>query len=126
MQALTTDVTFYWYFKLLRGPEIDSASLFWNFQQYMGARNRVGTGLSYQAIELEFLKKFMRARHRVGIWLSYRPARKHWLAELMPWNRFLGSIKVSKYGLWTKNYSFLSPPWIVLKFQHSACTPLWS
>jgi hypothetical protein len=45
-------------------------------------------------LSLEFLKKSMGARHRVGIGLSYRPARLHRLAELMPWNRFLGSINV--------------------------------
>jgi hypothetical protein len=39
-------------------------------------------------------KKSMGARHRVRIGLSYRPARLHRLAELMPWHRFLGSIKV--------------------------------
>jgi hypothetical protein len=39
-------------------------------------------------------KKSMGARHRVGIGLSYRPAMLHRLAELMPWHRFLGSIKV--------------------------------
>jgi hypothetical protein len=37
-------------------------------------------------------KKSMGARYRVGIGLSYRPARQ--LAELIPWNRFLGSINV--------------------------------
>jgi hypothetical protein len=36
----------------------------------------------------------MGARNRVGIGLSYRPARLHRLAELIPWNRFLGSINV--------------------------------
>ncbi len=40
------------------------------FKQSMGARNRVGIGLSY-----------------------YRPARLHSLAEWVPWNRFLGSLK---------------------------------
>jgi hypothetical protein len=35
----------------------------------------------------------MGARTRVGIGLSHRPARLHRLAELVPWNRFLGSIK---------------------------------
>jgi hypothetical protein len=35
----------------------------------------------------------------IGIGLSYRPARLHSLAELVPWNRFLGSLKVSKFGL---------------------------
>jgi hypothetical protein len=42
----------------------------WDFKQYMGARNRAGIGLSY--------------------W----PARLHSLVELVPWNRFLGSLKV--------------------------------
>jgi hypothetical protein len=39
-------------------------------------------------------KQSMGARNRVGIRLSYRPARLHSLAELVPWNRFLGSLKV--------------------------------
>ncbi|MFN9981334.1 MAG: hypothetical protein ACK53Y_15520 [bacterium] len=41
----------------------------------------------------------MGARNRVGIGLSYRPARLHSLAEIIPWNRFLGSLKVKKFGL---------------------------
>ncbi len=40
----------------------------------------------------------MRARNPVGIGLSYRPARLHSLAELVPWNRFLCSLKVYKFG----------------------------
>jgi hypothetical protein len=44
----------------------------------------------------------MEARNRVGIGLSYRPARLHRLAEFIPWNRFLGSINVQKYGLFTQ------------------------
>jgi hypothetical protein len=40
----------------------------------------------------------MGARNVVGIGLLYRPARVYWLAELVPWNRFLGSIKVKKLG----------------------------
>jgi hypothetical protein len=39
-------------------------------------------------------KQSMGARNRVGIGLSYRPAKLHSLAELVPWNRFLGSLKV--------------------------------
>jgi hypothetical protein len=52
----------------------------------------------------------MGARNRVGIWLSYRPARLHRLAELIPWNRFLGSLKlknirsVSIYGKFLSFY----------------------
>ncbi len=36
-------------------------------------------------------KQSMWARNRVGIGLSYRPARLNRLAELIPWNRFLGT-----------------------------------
>ncbi len=36
----------------------------------------------------------------LGIGLSYRPARLQRLAQLVPWNRLLGSIKVKKFGLW--------------------------
>ncbi len=39
-------------------------------------------------------KQSMGARHRVGIGLSYRPAMLHRLAEFIPWDRFLGSINV--------------------------------
>jgi hypothetical protein len=39
-------------------------------------------------------KQSMGARNQVGIGLSYRPSRLHSLAELVPWNRFLGSLKV--------------------------------
>ncbi len=39
-------------------------------------------------------KQSIGARNRVGIGLSYQPARLHSLAELVPWNRFLGSLKV--------------------------------
>ncbi len=94
------------------------------FKQSMGARNRVGIGLSYQPARLHRLaesipwnrflgsikdlkcelragifKKSMEARNRVGIGLSYRPARLHRLAEFIPWNQFLGSIKDLKYEL---------------------------
>ncbi len=40
------------------------------------------------------INNLMGARNRVGIELSYRPAWLHRLAEFIPWNRFLGSIKV--------------------------------
>jgi hypothetical protein len=39
-------------------------------------------------------KQSMGARNRVGIGLLYQPARLHRLAEMIPWNRFLGSLKV--------------------------------
>jgi hypothetical protein len=50
-------------------------------------------------------KPFKEPRNRFPIWragtityMTYRPARKHRLAESIPWNRFLGSIIVYKYG----------------------------
>jgi hypothetical protein len=43
----------------------------------------------------------MWARNRVGIGLSYLPTAQHRLAESVPWNRFLGSLKVQKYRLST-------------------------
>ncbi len=48
----------------------------WNLEQPMGDRNRAGIGLSY--------------------W----PARLHWLAESIPWNRFLGFLRLKRYHLW--------------------------
>ncbi len=41
-------------------------------------------------------------------YLSYRPARLHRLAESIPRNRFLGSLNVYKYELWS--------------FRHSSCS----
>jgi hypothetical protein len=41
------------------------------------------------------LEQSVGARNRVGIGLSYLTARLHRLAELIPWNRFLGSLKVA-------------------------------
>jgi hypothetical protein len=40
------------------------------------------------------VKQSIEARNRVGIGLSYRPARLHSLVELVPWNRFFGSLEV--------------------------------
>jgi len=41
-------------------------------------------------------KQSMGARNRVGIGLSYWSARLHRMAELVHWKRFLGSLKVHK------------------------------
>ncbi len=45
-----------------------------------------------------FKKRSVGERHRVRIGLSYRPARLHRLAQFIPWNRFLGSIKFKNTG----------------------------
>ncbi len=68
----------------------------WILEQSMGATNRIGIGLSYSYLPTSngIFKQSMGARNRVGIGLPYRPARLHSLAELVPWNRFLGSLKV--------------------------------
>ncbi len=68
--------------------------LCWNLEQSMGARNRVGIGLSYRPASAGNLEQSMGARNLVGIGLSYQPAILHELAELIPWNRFRGSLKV--------------------------------
>jgi hypothetical protein len=39
----------------------------------------------------------MGARNRVGVGLSYLPAELNRLAETIPWNRFLGVLKLKKY-----------------------------
>jgi hypothetical protein len=43
---------------------------------------------------LEFLNNLWGLGTEKGIGLSYRPARPRRLAELVPWNRFLGPLKV--------------------------------
>jgi hypothetical protein len=45
-------------------------------------------------------KQSMGARNQVGTGLSYRPSKLHRLAELFPLNRFLDSLKVCKLGIW--------------------------
>ncbi len=40
------------------------------------------------------LNNLLGVKNPVGIGLSYRPARLHRLAELVPKNRFLGSLKI--------------------------------
>ncbi len=50
----------------------------------------------------------MGVRNRVGIGFSYRPARLHSLAELNPWNRFLGSFKSLEIRAL---HRFYSTPW---------------
>jgi hypothetical protein len=40
----------------------------------------------------------MGARNRVGIGLSYRRSRLQRLTKLVPWNRFLGSLKFKNSG----------------------------
>jgi hypothetical protein len=53
-----------------------------------------GSALLHKLSSSGIFKQSMRARNRVGTGLSYGRARLHRLAELFPWNRFLGSMKV--------------------------------
>jgi hypothetical protein len=48
----------------------------------------------WQLVSAGILEQSTGARNRVGIGLSNRTAMLHMLAELIHWNRFLGSIKV--------------------------------
>ncbi len=59
---------------------------------------RQGTALSLQYYRAGIFKHSVGARNRVGIRLSYQPARLNKLAELMHWNRFLGSLKFKNSG----------------------------
>ncbi len=56
------------------------------------------------------LKQYMGARNRVGVGLSHRSNRLNSLAELIPWNRFLGFLKVKKFGQ-TRD---IFPAWILI------------
>jgi hypothetical protein len=47
-----------------------------------------------KATSAGIFKQSMGSWNRVGIVLPYRPARLHSLAELVPWNRFLGFLKI--------------------------------
>jgi hypothetical protein len=47
--------------------------------------------INFKNPELEFLNFLKGLGSQVGIGLLYRPARLHRLAELIPWNWFLGS-----------------------------------
>jgi hypothetical protein len=85
----------------------------------MGAWNRVGIGLSNRPARAGIFKNSMGARHRLGIGLSYRPARLHRLAELMPWHRFLGSIKVYGYICWRNRFLGIDS-WDLWRFKNSS------
>ncbi len=65
-------------------------------EQSMGARNRVGIGLSYRPARLHRLEE------SILLWLlkfTKFGFRLHRLADWIPWNRFLGSLKVLKHRL---------------------------
>jgi hypothetical protein len=63
-------------------------------QYFSQQRSRQPGEFFYFKTVLEFLALSMGARNRVGIGVSYRPACLHRLAESIPWNRFLASLKV--------------------------------
>jgi hypothetical protein len=51
-------------------------------------------GTRANAASAGILEQSMGARNLVGIRWSYRPDRLHRLAESIPWNQVLGSLKV--------------------------------
>ncbi len=71
----------------------------------MRARNQVGIGLSYRpsslfSLAIQFQIRFLESIPRPIAGLSFR-LRSLRLAESIPWNLFLGSLKVKKYRLWS-------------------------
>ena len=52
------------------------------------------TGVPLRLYSAGIFKQSMGSRNRVEIGLLYRPTRLHSLADLVPLNRFLGSLKV--------------------------------
>jgi hypothetical protein len=69
-----------------------SALRYGNFVDFVG--NGKGNGNGRLKSSAGILEQSMGARNRVGVGLSYRPARIYRLAELINGNRFLGSLKV--------------------------------
>ncbi len=66
-----------------------------NVRERVSQREERSAGREYRIqASAGIFKQSMGARNRAGIGLVYRPARLHSLVELVPWNRFLGSIKV--------------------------------
>ncbi len=80
--------------KINDGIREGSEAVFVNVFFFKGPRNQ------FRGIDSASLYVSVGARNRVRLGLSYRPARLHRLAEFIPWNRFLCSINVLKYGLW--------------------------
>jgi hypothetical protein len=71
----------------------------WSFSAELGVHTPPPPPVTTVASSAGIFKQSMGARNRVGIGLSHWPTRLHGLAELIPWNRFLGSLKVKKFGL---------------------------
>ncbi len=62
----------------------------------------------------------MGARNRVGIGLSHRHARLHRLAELIPWNQFLSSLKMFKNS-GSAHFSNFSTLFLVILLHGRCC-----
>jgi hypothetical protein len=66
------------------------------------------------------LEQSIGARNR-GIGLSYRPARQQRLAESIPWNRFLGSLKVENTTTVVESCIRYCPRKLIFLFQTTNC-----
>jgi hypothetical protein len=73
--------------------EIPRRSIIGCFLKFLPLVAKAGLNRTLFEISAGIFKQSMGARNRVGIGLSYRPARLHRLSELAPWKRFLGSFK---------------------------------
>jgi hypothetical protein len=57
--------------------------------------------MKYPGISAGILEQYIGDKNRVGIGFSYQPAKQHKLAESFHWNRSLGFLNVYKFGLCT-------------------------
>jgi hypothetical protein len=67
--------------------------------------------VNHKVDRVGIFKQSVGDRNRVGIGLSYRSAKLHRLAELIPGNQFLGSLKISKFGLRVLSFYCCRPNW---------------
>ncbi len=65
-----------------------------SFFPHHGLDSNMGTAAASSANCAGIFKQNMGARNCVGIGILYRPARLHSPEELVPWNQFLGLLKV--------------------------------
>jgi hypothetical protein len=68
-------------------------------------------------------KQSMGARNRVGLGLSYRPAKPHRLAKLIPWIRFLRFLSLHKSSALFA-HAAVSACKVVAEFIYRSCLEL--
>ncbi len=71
-----------------------TASKVRSFKRYKKSKHLAGTKRLNTVNCAGIFEQSMRARNPAGVGLSYRPPRLHRLAESIPWNQYVGSLKV--------------------------------